>query len=284
MKLLLLSFLLLSICFAQFSLETAKNTIFLSYAAYCGNGVDSNWKCYWCEKSPGFTWISNFGDTKTGYFGFVGYHQTNKTIFVVFRGTDNLKGWIDDFTFIKVKYGNIQGAEVHSGIYNAFLKVKDDIRNLYGKAVSRCPFCNRVIVTGHSLGAGLATFGGLDMINYVNNKSLTVYHYGSPRIGNQNFANYANSKVDFWRITKDRDPVPHVPWRALNFYHVSSEVFERSGSYRSCTGGEDPNCSNSIKLTNPLDHGEYMDVQVLEGIKYGCFYNSPPQLSFMDEI
>jgi len=275
--LLLLLFFISLCCCASFSLETAKNTIFLAYASYCGTRVDQNFNCYWCNYSPGFSWVGNFGDTKSPYFGFVGYHSRNRTIFVVFRGTDNIRGWIADFTFLKTNYENVNGAEVHTGIYKAYLNVKDQIKSLYIKALSACYTCDNIIVTGHSLGAGLAIFSALDMRYYVN-RTMTVYNYGSPRLGNQVFSDYASKAISIWRITKDRDPVPHIPLKLMKYYHVSSEIFFRNGAYKGCNGAEDPNCADSIKITNPIDHGLYMDVSIYEGIPRGCLYTDPQSL------
>jgi len=273
--LLLLFFLSWCYC-APFSLEVAKNTIFLAYASYCGNRVNQFYNCYWCQYSPGFSWVGNFGDVKSSHFGFVGYHARNKTIFVVFRGTDNIRGWVDDFTFLKVNYPGVAGAEVHSGIFGAYNKVRDQVKSLYFKALSLCYNCDNVIVTGHSLGGALSLFAGLDMRTYVN-KSMTLYNYGSPRIGNKAFSTYLSSTLSVWRITRDRDPVPHVPFIRMGYQHEYNEIYNRNGFYKLCNGAEDPNCSESIPflLTNPFDHGLYMDVKVLEGLSYGCFYSSP---------
>jgi hypothetical protein len=263
----------LSLCYsAPFSLDTAKQTIFLAYASYCGNKVDQNYNCYWCQFSPGLNWVGNFGDIKKSYFGFVGYHESNRTIYVVFRGTDNIKGWIDDLTFIKVPYPGIPGAQVHSGIYNAYLKVQDQVRSLYFRALSQCSLCNKVIITGHSLGAGLALFAAMDMRLYAN-RTMYLYNYGSPRIGNRAFSDFAGSVLSIWRVTRDRDPVPHLPLKIMGYNHESTEIFNRNGYYIQCSGSEDPNCSDSIKLTNAYDHGLYMDVKIYDGIPKGCLYN-----------
>ena len=47
------------------------------------------------------------------------------------------------------------------------------------------------MVTGHSLGAALATFCAVDIMRTIKPKTTVyLYTFGSPRVGNQKFADY----------------------------------------------------------------------------------------------
>ena len=71
------------------------------------------------------------------------------------------------------------------------------------------------MITGTSLGAGLATLAAADLINTykLTASSLIVHTFGSPRVGNDIFANYVNKRVTIYRINNINDPVPHIPTR-----------------------------------------------------------------------
>jgi hypothetical protein len=45
------------------------------------------------------TFVDYFGDSHGTSFGFVAYDSNDATIYLVFRGTDDLKGWIADVDF-----------------------------------------------------------------------------------------------------------------------------------------------------------------------------------------
>lgn len=53
--------------------------------------------------------------------------------------------------------------------------------------------------------------------------------------------------------------------------------FVHPPEYQTCssTDGENPSCADRINLFNPLDHGTYMGIDVLEGIPHGCLWVDP---------
>ena len=59
--------------------------------------------------------------------------------------------------------------------------------------------------------------------------SCSVYNFGQPRTGDQAYAAYATKKVSTWRVTHNKDTVPHLPFTTgMDFYHVCTEEFENS--------------------------------------------------------
>jgi len=258
----------------------ALTNVYLSYSAYCGTNVNATWACYWCSNVLGFTWVGNFGVSSSNGFGYVGYNTANQTISVVFRGTDNLPGWITDAKFTQVAYYFNPDVLVHEGFQNDYQAMSSEIEGLVNQAYSMCGSSCQVYVTGHSLGAALATLGALDLTMQGHN--IILYNFGSPRVGNQAFEEWALSKfyVTPWRMTWYRDPVPHLPPQNFldlyYYYHLPTEVWWNGSEFVECNGsGEDPNCSDSIIIYNPLNHADYMNINTLDGIPYGCLYTDP---------
>ena len=86
--------------------------------------------------------------------------------------------------------------------------------------------------------------------------------FGSPRTGNTQFMQYyAKIGAVQWRVTHDRDPIPHLPPQvpATSFWHVATEVYFGSKDgydYTVCDGtGEDQSCSAGfMPLPSTRDH------------------------------
>jgi hypothetical protein len=93
---------------------------------------------------------------------------------------------------------------------------------------------------------------------------LRLFNFGSPRVGNTAFANYASAKIeDHNRNTHYKDMVPHVPMHE-RFTHISGEWYEDSTGLKECSGLEDATCAYQWNLTNIDDHMNYL------GLYMGC--------------
>ena len=71
-----------------------------------------------------------------------------------------------------------------------------------------------VVITGHSLGAALATHAALDIVlsGYVDSSNIIFYNYGCPRVGTYDFASAVEQNVPtLFRVVHYKDMVPHVP-------------------------------------------------------------------------
>ena len=71
----------------------------------------------------------------------------------------------------------------------------------------------------------MATLCAVDLQNKGNKVSL--YTYGSPRVGNEEFAKYANQKIEGlnYRISYINDPVTGVPPSSLGYLHTGQEIY-----------------------------------------------------------
>ncbi|CAI6001589.1 unnamed protein product [Closterium sp. NIES-64] len=91
----------------------------------------------------------------------------------------------------------------------------------------------RVYLTGHSLGGALSTLFAyeLSQSNMVRERNihLTMYNYGSPRVGNAAFvARFNVYMCDSWRIVNRADIVPTVP-KLMGYRHVCCPVYLSPG-------------------------------------------------------
>jgi hypothetical protein len=105
----------------------------------------------------------------------------------------------------------------------------------------------------------MATLTAVDLKESGISNSLRLFNFGSPRVGNTAFAEWASSYLgDRNRITHYKDMVPHVPMHE-RFTHISGEWYQDENDVvHQCTGYEDPNCSYQWSITNIDDHMHYL--------------------------
>jgi len=240
-----------------------------SAAAYCGESSIQSWSCGHCNDAGYLNVQSLLYDSGTNTFGYIGVQPAEEWIVVVFRGTEptSLANWITDLSFAKTApYPNCPGAQVHSGFLSAYNTISASMMSTVGALHNTFP-SYQIYVSGHSLGAALSVLAAVDISQQLG-VSVNVYNYGDPRVGNQVFSDFfADTVPNMWRVVNEADIVPHLPLKAMGFYHAPTEVWYTDAQYTVCRGGEDPNCSNSqIDLSIP-DHVDYMGV--LMGIG-GC--------------
>ncbi|KAL6780883.1 hypothetical protein ACKKBG_A08865 [Auxenochlorella protothecoides x Auxenochlorella symbiontica] len=129
------------------------------------------------------------------------------------------------------------GAEDRPWVHQGFLAAYDSVRGatlgLMRAALARGggggggePW--HVFVTGHSLGGALGTLCSYDLALHDWGGGpaphLTMYNFGSPRVGNRRFAREYNDLVpNSWRIVNNQDAVCSVP-RLMGYCHVGHAV------------------------------------------------------------
>lgn len=247
----------------------AKRYVKYAFASYCDDSCVVSWTCNFCQDTSGFETTKTSYDSATDTYCYIGFNPNHREIVVSFRGTksSSLQDWIDDLNIAKVDFPMTKypGAAVHSGFYKAYEAHKSAVVNEVSRLTEQYIGYD-VYITGHSLGAAQATLAALDLRD---NYGIAVksYNYGSPRVGNSQFASvYANFVPNNFRVVHNHDLVPHVPPEAFGFHHPSYEVWYTSDTgYRVCnSSGEDNSCSDSaIDLSIP-DHLNYL------GVPEGC--------------
>ena len=127
---------------------------------------------------------------------------------IAFRGTEftlvDGVGIDDIITDLDVKpvrfeYCRVEGCQnfmVHRGFQLQYISIRQQMRDcIMEKCVYYRP--KRVLITGHSLGAALASLCALDLtLNPVEHQSkIQVITIGSPRVGNDKFAEFFDATV-----------------------------------------------------------------------------------------
>ncbi|PON94899.1 Fungal lipase-like [Trema orientale] len=177
--------------------------------------------------------------------------SVRRRLVVAFRGTEQAK-WKDLKTDLMLVPAGLnperiggdfkQEVQVHSGFLSAYDSVRIRIFTIIKQAIgyiddhAEVSFKWHVYVTGHSLGGALATLLALELSSSQLAKrgavSLTMYNFGSPRVGNKRFADVYNQKVkDSWRVVNHRDIIPTVP-RLMGYCHVAQPVYLAKGDIR----------------------------------------------------
>jgi hypothetical protein len=169
------------------------------------------------------------GETVT--YGFLATSQAGELVAAI-RGTITIDEWLHDFSFLfvpnPIHAGGGLTEDGFTAIYRSLRAGADPnspaaisaIANLVsGGGVSG------VTVTGHSLGAAVATLLGLDvgLNSGVGGKATSVYTYASPRVGEAMFQHTFNSVVpDTYRLFNRTDIVPQAPF--FPYEHVGNDL------------------------------------------------------------
>lgn len=134
-------------------------------------------------------------------------------VVVSIKGTDSLGDAQSDANIAKVPYYT---GRVHAGFFHEFSEVWDQVK---AHVVELFPQKPSLFVTGHSLGGAVATLMAAAIAAEMKT-SVRVVTFGSPRVGDAEFASFYNALVpDTTRVVHDKDLVPRVP--VFGFEHVA---------------------------------------------------------------
>jgi len=153
---------------------------------------------------------------------------------VSFRGSRNLRDWIQDFKVAKEhprtdlvveEAGDV--VQVHTGFMQDVESVSEELthalRNLVVNATGQKP----VFVTGHSKGGSEAILFALELARQNFVQVAGVYTFGQPRVGNAVFRRVYNDELRAltWRVVNENDIVPRVPLWTMGYRHCGQEIF-----------------------------------------------------------
>lgn len=240
----------------------------LSATAYCRGVVPlGKWDCKNCLKyAPDGKLLVTFSSLLADTNGFVLRSDAQKTIHLVFRGTNSIRSAITDLVFDLATYAPVSGAKVHRGFQASYKEVVGTYFPVVQAQLTAYP-SYKVVISGHSLGGAQALLAGLDLYQRdkrLSPSNLSIFTVGGPRVGNPTFAYYVDSTgIPFSRSVNDRDIVPHVPPQAFGYLHPGVEAWSTSSTtVKICTANIETNqCSNSIvPFTSFTDHLTYYGI------------------------
>lgn len=88
--------------------------------------------------------------------------EVRQEIVVAFRGSSDLRNWIADFLFILVEYSYCDDCYVHDGFKQSWDEISSYAMSYVEAAFVTYPDYT-LVVTGHSLGAAVATLAGTEL-------------------------------------------------------------------------------------------------------------------------
>jgi len=177
----------------------------------------------------GFTLVKTFNSTETDTQAFLAKNDSYAVL--SFRGTE-VTSKTDIGTDAKALKASLTEGNIHSGFAGAYASVMNQIKDEIRKLPRSLP----IYVTGHSLGAALATVATQYLEKDVIEESkaplrdqiAACYTFGSPRVGDELFREKLRSPV--YRIVNTRDIVTVVPLLAMGYKHVGDVRFLGTGA------------------------------------------------------
>jgi len=264
-----------------------------STASYCERQHLTGMKCGdACNSLKGYSFHHQHVNSLTklesvSYSLFV--NNNAKRIIVAFRGTQGMSQLMKEALQSKaVTYGlhRINNAVVTQYFYQKYVSsLRADFLGQF-RALANQHRGYQFLFTGHSLGGAFATHAALDVAlsNLVPRNQMKLYTFGSPRVGDFNFASAVSNTIQNFRVTNKHDIVPHLPpclpnllkrgcaqrpnypnengFIAYHAYHVWPEVFYSGNGYKVCSQPEDLSCANQYKIPFLYisDHLNYLGV------------------------
>lgn len=296
----ILLFLSLSqLILADYSPADAKEFASASALAYCTPDAIQSWTCGApCKNLTGYqayyTHVFDVTSSETLSFSMI-YNPSTKRFVTSFRGTAGTAELLLEIAeggALKYALSSLPGAYADDYFYTHYANnLRDAFIDNIKKAYAEFPDFN-FIFTGHSLGGAITTLASYDAVTQgiIPSKQATLYNYGSPRVGNQVFADAVQSAIpEIYRVVHWKDMVPHVPPCIMNLkgecvpsglspdpsvlpltwhaWHIQPQIFydEANVEYSVCNA-EEPSCADQFSLTGSSvnDHGFYV------GIKLAC--------------
>ncbi|PNP41884.1 lipase [Trichoderma gamsii] len=219
-----------------------------------------------CDDVSGIV-VNSFTGSSTGIGGFVAVDSAHQLIVLSVRGSNNLRNFITDVTFAFSDCSFADGCSVHDGFNDAWNEIADAATAAISQAVAANPGFS-IVTTGHSLGGAVATLAAATL--RTQGYSIDVYTYGSPRVGNDVFANFVTAQPGGeFRVTHVDDPVPRLPPILFEYRHVSPEFWLSTGDSSTidytisqievCTGIANTDCNAGTSGLDVSAHSNYLE-------------------------
>jgi triacylglycerol lipase len=137
---------------------------------------------------------------------------SGNAIYVVFRGTVTISEWISDASLSQVDYTYVaNGGKTETGFTKIYASIRAAIVQKVASLAGTGAY-STLYVTGHSLGAALATLAAPALAAQTTLPRPIVYTFAGPRAGNPLFASrYDEAVATSWRVFNTNDEVPRLP-------------------------------------------------------------------------
>ncbi len=172
-------------------------------------------------KGGGFELVGEFNDPDTDTQAFL--VSNGEYAVLAFRGTEVTKT-TDIKTDARAFKASVFEGRVHKGFADAYKSI--EIQVLKGlKTIGDLP----LYITGHSLGAALATIATqyLERDPKLRDQIAACYTFGSPRVGNKEYDRDFKSAI--YRVVNTTDIVTVVPLLVMGYIHIGDMRFLEPG-------------------------------------------------------
>lgn len=154
-------------------------------------------------------------------FGFIA--ESSDSIIVAFKGTDSDSDIIADLEFLQIPFFYVKaGGKTHVGFTLVYISCRDQIID----ALKLLSPGKTLYITGHSVGAALATLSTFDIASNTGFKQPVMYNFASPRAGDLTFANTYNNKIkNSERIVNIYDVIPMLPPEQITIPFIERTIY-----------------------------------------------------------
>jgi predicted lipase len=146
------------------------------------------------------------------YWGFVLQSPENSVI--AFRGTQQTNEWVQNVWIQQIRHSPLSPFEFEGQVHRGFATLYTPIAKQVLEAAQKLDKSRPLYITGHSLGASLATLAAMDLAIQIPElrDQLRLYTYAGPRVGNIEFAEAHSRFVpNHYRVVNMADSFPSAP-------------------------------------------------------------------------
>ena len=255
------------------------NAIVIAYSQHCTKTivnpptVTNSIPLYWYEgREP---------DALCGFIGIATNEKNGeKFLILAIRGTETGPEWVNDLSYLPVQLGfgdtNTTG-KVASGFWYAYNKTRKSkpplqaqIKSAIIALVEKEPKIKEILITGHSLGAAVATIAAVDLELSFPSLRVIAYTVASPRVGDPEFVRQVlklnqsrddDKQLVIWRLYNTSDVVTEVPFSimigGIQYQHLASSANHENG-----IGGWGIDINQDSILSNHLPKAYYDGLKV----------------------
>lgn len=203
----------------QFSLANANSLALCANLAYEKDAAVTS-------TMAGYGYDAKFMDYDDVQF-FVAHDDD--AIIISIRGTTSIEDWMRDGD-IKLQTVRPRMGKVHAGFMRCLNKIWDPLLAQVQAAQTKA---QPIWITGHSLGAAIATLAMARFTLELDKPVNGVYTFGQPRVCDREFARIYNHecKSRHFRFVNNNDIVTRIPTREMCYSHVGTlRFFDADGT------------------------------------------------------
>lgn len=166
-----------------YNVTFSKSVIAYGILSYCPKKCIENWDCELSKSYPKLINVTHINNDITLAAAYIGYEPVSKYVYVSWRGSANAQNWIEDFTIAMEPFSGCKGCYIHVGFHADYHLNEKKLKKALDSLLAAYDV-QKIVLTGHSLGAALASVHGIYLAMENIKVPIEVHQFGSPRLGN----------------------------------------------------------------------------------------------------